>query len=98
MQAYDGSLHFLPKLLASRKYWRLELWSPHIIGAGKYETLRLIDCMTLMINSMKQNYFLLGKNALICFMRQKLAGPCDLAIMATEMHLNCSETTLLSLQ
>ena len=54
--------------------------------------------MTLMINSMKQNYFLLGENALISCMQQKLAGPYDLSIIATEMHPNCFETTLLSLQ
>lgn len=34
---------------------------------------------------MKQNYFLLGENALISCMQQKLIGPYDLSIIATEM-------------
>lgn len=69
-----------------------------MIGAGKYETLRLIECMTLMVNSMKENYFLLDENALISCMQQKLTRSCDLSIIATEILLNCFETILLLLQ
>lgn len=91
---YDGSLHFVIKFLPSGKYWTLELWSPHIIGAGKYGTLRLTDFMGLVTNSMKQNYLLLVENFLISCMQQKLTEPYDLFIIAWEMHLNCFETPL----
>lgn len=62
------------------------------------ETQRLIDCKTLMIKGMKQNYFLLGENALISYMQQKMAGPYGLSIIAREMHLSFFASSLLLLR
>lgn len=96
-EAYDGSLHFLPTLLASRKYWRLELWSPHIIGAGKYETLRVIDCITLMIAWNKIiSCWVKMPWYLVC--NKNWSGHMIFLSLLQKWHPNCFETALLSLQ